>query len=67
MRAVRLLQLAYCAVDIEYDNRTGKYYFLDFNPSGLFSGWSNLIDINMAAQIAEYLIEVVQDDGIIWR
>ena len=67
MRAVRLLQLAYCAVDIEYDRKTGKYYFLDFNPGGLFAGWSRTMGINMAAQIAEYLIEVVKNDGVIWR
>ena len=67
VRAVRLLQLAYCAVDIEYDRKTGKYYFLDFNPGGLFAGWSRTMGINMAAQIAEYLIEVVKNDGVIWR
>jgi glutathione synthase/RimK-type ligase-like ATP-grasp enzyme len=66
-KAVRILGLAYCAVDIEYDDYTRKYYLLDFNPSALFTGWSRLVKMNMAGSIAEYLIEVLKRDGNIWQ
>lgn len=66
-KAVRTLGLAYCSVDIEYDDYTRKHYLLDFNPSGLFTGWSRLVKMNMAGNIAEYLIEVLKRDGNIWQ
>ncbi|MBN2736956.1 MAG: ATP-grasp domain-containing protein [Spirochaetales bacterium] len=65
-KAVRLLGLAYCAVDIEYDDATGKFYFLDFNPSGLFTGWSKGVNINMAQCIADYLVKVLEHGKDIW-
>ena len=66
-KAVRILSLAYCAVDIEYDDYTRKHYLLDFNPSALFTGWSRLVNMNMAEIIAEYLIGVLKRDGNIWQ
>jgi glutathione synthase/RimK-type ligase-like ATP-grasp enzyme len=66
-KAVRTLGLAYCSVDIEYDDYTRKHYLLDFNPSGLFTGWGRLVKMNIAGSIAEYLIEVLKRDGNIWQ
>lgn len=65
--AARTLQLAYCGIDIEYDNATGDYFLLDFNPSALFTGWSRLIQVNLAGQIADYLMEIIRNGGKIWR
>jgi glutathione synthase/RimK-type ligase-like ATP-grasp enzyme len=65
-KAVRLLGLAYCGVDIEYDSHTGTYYLLDFNPSALFTGWSRLVDINMAEKIIDYILMVLQNGNRVW-
>ena len=38
-KAVKLLGLSFCSIDIEHDDSDGKYYLLDFNPGALFTGW----------------------------
>jgi glutathione synthase/RimK-type ligase-like ATP-grasp enzyme len=65
-KAVRLLGMAYCGVDIEYDSHTGTYYLLDFNPSALFTGWSRLVNINMAEKIIDYILMVLQNGNRLW-
>lgn len=65
-KAVRLLGLAYCAVDLEYDGQTGAYYLLDFNPSALFTGWSKLVTINMAERIIRYVAGVLGNGNRLW-
>jgi hypothetical protein len=66
-RAVCLLGLAYCSVDMEYDSRTGSWYFLDFSPGGLFLGWSRALDINLARLLAEYALGVLRHGGRPWQ
>jgi glutathione synthase/RimK-type ligase-like ATP-grasp enzyme len=65
-KAVKLLGLSFCSIDIEHDDSDGKYYLLDFNPGALFTGWERLTGINMAARIAEYLLRVVKNRGEMW-
>lgn len=64
--AVRLLDMAYCGIDIEHDAHTKRFYFLDFNPSALFVGWSRLARVDMAQRIAQYLVAVVRRGGTVW-
>ena len=59
-RAVRLLDLPACGIDIEYDEYTGSYYFLDFNPSALFVVWSRSIGVDIALCFARYLMDVAR-------
>jgi glutathione synthase/RimK-type ligase-like ATP-grasp enzyme len=59
-KAVRTLGLAYCGVDFEYDQYTNQSYLLDFNPSALFTGWSQLVNLNMAEKIVEYALWVLE-------
>jgi len=65
-QAVRLLDLAYCGLDIEWDEQTQRFYFLDFNPSALFLGYSRLAEVDLAQRIAEYLVDVARH-GDPWR
>jgi len=65
-RAVRLLELPYCGMDVEFDERTERYYLLDFNPSALFVGYGRLMGLNMAERIATYLLEVLKRGGDPW-
>jgi glutathione synthase/RimK-type ligase-like ATP-grasp enzyme len=65
-KAVKLLGLSFCSIDIEHDDSDGKYHFLDFNPGALFTGWERLAGVNMAARIAEYVLQVVKNRGDMW-
>ena len=65
-RAVRILGLAYCGVDYEWDDHNRQYYLLDFNPAALFTGFGKLVNINMAAEIAEYILAVLESGGNTW-
>ena len=65
-QAVRLLGLAYCGLDIEWDEQTQRFYLLDFNPSALFLGYSRLAEVDLAQRIAEYLVGVARH-GETWR
>jgi len=65
-RAVRLLDLPCAGVDIELDAPSGIYYLLDFNPSALFVGWGRMCGADVAAMIADYLLELAHG-GRVWR
>jgi len=65
-RAVRLLDLPCCGVDLEWDEGTGRHYLLDLNPAALFVGWGHLLDIDAAGQLAGYLLEVADRGGEPW-
>ena len=65
-RAVRILGLAFCSVDIEYDAYTGKYYLLDFSPAPLYSGWSSVTNTDITAMVVEYLLRVIDHGDTIW-
>ncbi len=65
-RAARLLDLPYCAMDLEYDAHTQRMYFLDFNPGALFVNWGQRLGIDMAGGIADYLITVMFSGGNPW-
>ena len=66
-RAVKILNLVFCSIDIEYDTLTKKYYLLDFSPAPLFTGWSKTTKTNIAGEIADYLFRVLDNNGIIWN
>jgi glutathione synthase/RimK-type ligase-like ATP-grasp enzyme len=59
-QATRLLQLPYCGIDLEYDARSERTYFLDFNPSALFVGASRMTGVNLAKAIASYALRVAR-------
>ncbi|MFH2007486.1 MAG: hypothetical protein ABI333_12950 [bacterium] len=65
-RAVRLLELTYCGLDLEWDEQTQRFYLLDLNPSALFLGYSRLAGVDLAGRIAEYLVDVARG-GAAWR
>jgi glutathione synthase/RimK-type ligase-like ATP-grasp enzyme len=65
-KATRLLDMPICGIDLEYDNRTQQTYFLDFNPSALFVGWSRMTGFDMADSIACYLLQIAKNGGKIW-
>jgi [lysine-biosynthesis-protein LysW]--L-2-aminoadipate ligase len=65
-RAVRLLDMPICGMDVEIDSATGRAYVLDLNPSALFVGYSRLTGIDMAARLARYLVSVVEHGGDAW-
>ncbi|MBI4701192.1 MAG: hypothetical protein HY744_08545 [Deltaproteobacteria bacterium] len=62
-RAVRVLGLAYCGVDLEWDERTERHYLLDLNPAALFVGWSRLAGVDLAGCLASFLLDVVERGG----
>ncbi len=55
-KAVQLLDLPFCAIDLEEDAPTGRVYFLDFNPSALFTFWSRTLEVDIAGHLADYLV-----------
>ncbi len=57
-KAVHRLNLAFCAIDLEEDARTGQTWFLDFNPSALFTFWSRKSGVDVAAHLARYLVDL---------
>jgi len=57
-RAVRLLDMPYCGMDVEHDERSGELYLLDFNPSALYASWGRMTETDMAGLLAEYLLGV---------
>ncbi|MBD3358046.1 MAG: ATP-grasp domain-containing protein [Chitinivibrionales bacterium] len=65
-RAVEILGLGYCAVDFEYDTVTRKYYLLDFNPGGLYMGWSKMAGVDIPALLVDYFLFVLKNGGRIW-
>ena len=65
-RAVHLLDLPVCGIDIEYDEHTEQYYLLDFNPSALFVFWSRAIGTDIARSFAEYLVHVASTGNTWW-
>ena len=65
-RAVRLLDLPVCGIDVEYDEYTERYYLLDFNPSALFVFWSRAVGVDIARLFAEYLVSVART-GTLWQ
>ena len=60
-RAVRLLDMPYCGMDVELDERTGNAYLLDFNPSALYASWGRMTNTDMAGLLAGYLLGVARD------
>jgi glutathione synthase/RimK-type ligase-like ATP-grasp enzyme len=64
-RAVRLLELPCCGVDVEWDEATGRHYLLDLNPAALFVGWGRMLGLDTAGQLADYLLRV-QAQGDPW-
>jgi len=66
-KAVKILNLAFCSVDIEYDYDTKTYYFLDFSPNPLFLYWSKMTGDAIAVSIIDYLIKVIDNKGQIWQ
>ena len=56
--AVHRLNLPFCAIDLEEDGRTGRTWFLDFNPSPLFTFWSRKLEVDVAAHLAAYLVDL---------
>lgn len=66
-RAVRILNLAFCSVDIEYDEYTGKYYLLDFSPAPLFAGWIKRTNTDITGRIVAYLLRVIDKGGLLWE
>lgn len=66
-KASKVLNLAFCSVDMEYDAYTRKYYLLDLSPAPLFAGWSKSTNTNIAGRIVEYLLRVIDNRGIIWK
>ncbi len=56
-RAVRLLGLPYCGVDLEHDERTDRIYLLDVNPNAYFAEVERLFGVNFPDLLAAYLLE----------
>jgi glutathione synthase/RimK-type ligase-like ATP-grasp enzyme len=65
--ATNTLKLPFCSIDIEYDACTRKYYLLDFSPAPLFLGWSKLIEADIAGEIANYLLAVIDNGAVLWK
>ena len=65
-RAVRLLDLPSCGLDIEHDDATGEDYFLDFNPAAMFVVWSKRIGDDIAGEMARYLIDAARSGSASW-
>jgi glutathione synthase/RimK-type ligase-like ATP-grasp enzyme len=65
-KAVRLLDLPCCGVDIEHDEVTNKDYLLDFNPAAMFVAWSRRIGDDVSAEIARYLVGCARSGEVCW-
>lgn len=65
-RLARLLELPYCGLDVEWDERTAQHYVLDVNPAALFVGYGRLAGCDMAGLIARYLLQVIDRGGDPW-
>ncbi len=63
-RAARLLDMPYCGMDVEHDERTDRPYLLDFNPSALYASWARMTRTDMAGLLAAYLLGVAGGGGI---
>jgi glutathione synthase/RimK-type ligase-like ATP-grasp enzyme len=66
-KATNILNLPFCSIDIEYDAYTRKYYLLDFSPAPLFLGWSRSTNTDIAGEVAEYLLGVIDNGAILWK
>lgn len=64
--AARLLDLPFCGIDIEYDEYSNKFYFLDFNPSAYFLFASKKMGVDIALSIAQYALRVARDGRGFW-
>ena len=65
-RATRLLNLPYCGIDLEVQPHDGSVQVLDLNPSALFVGWSRLRQVDLAADLARYLVDVARHGDDPW-
>jgi len=65
-KAVRLLDLPCCGVDIEHDEATDRDYLLDFNPAAMFVAWSKRIGDDVPGEIARYLVACARSGEVCW-
>ena len=65
-RAVRLVNMPYCGVDLELDERSGRTWLLDLNPSALLTGASRLMGVDLAGAVAAYSLGVLRRGGQVW-
>ncbi len=58
----RILNTRFCGIDLMREKRTNKYYIIDCNFSPMFVNFARLSKIDIPAKIAEYLIQLAQQD-----
>lgn len=66
-RAVRLLDLPCCGIDVEHDDVTDRDYLLDFNPAAMFVHWSMTTGEDVPGAIAGYLKACAERGEVIWE
>ena len=64
--AARLLNLPFCGIDIEHDEYSNKFYFLDFNPSAYFLFASRKTGVDIALHLAQYALKVSRNGRGFW-
>jgi len=56
--AAKTVQAQFCGIDIMRDRRTGRYHPIDCNFSPMFANFARLSRIDIAADLADYLIRL---------
>ncbi len=57
VRAAKTLKMIFSGVDLQYEESSGEYYFLECNSAPFFSPYDAQVGADIGGKLAQYLIE----------
>ncbi len=57
VRAAKTLEMIFSGVDLQYEESSGEYYFLECNNAPYFRPYDTMVDADIGGKLAAYLLE----------